>query len=239
MLTLRFLLKLQTRPLESHSREGNSPPRPLCRPGGSARAGHCSPSGVFGSVEAPAWSLLAGTRRLRAFRCRARAASPASNAHVPFTPGCTADRGGYSIIAEHLVAFGYAVRNTCCLLSKAGYRGGCTWAQYLSASRFPQRSVVILRARAPRSPAAVPASLVVAEGIRVRAPGAAHLRCVGLRTELCPWDCLLYSARSQLQNVLGKENASTPTCPCCLQELALLRSPRYFRHGRASSRSSS
>lgn len=94
-------------------------------------------------------------------------------------------------------------------LPKAASCSGCTWAQSLSESRFPQRSVVILRVWAPRGPAAVPAGLVVTERICIRAPGAAHPRCVGLTTEPCPWDCLLHSARSRLQNVLGKENAAS------------------------------
>lgn len=69
--------------------------------------------------------------------------------------------------------------------------------------------MVILQVQPPHGPAAVPASLVVTERICIRAPGAAHPRCVGLTTEPCPWDCLLHSARSRLQNVLGKENAAS------------------------------
>lgn len=42
------------------------------------------------------------------------------------------------IIAQHLVSFGYAVRNTYCLFPKAGFGSVCTalWAPYLSESGF-------------------------------------------------------------------------------------------------------
>lgn len=115
---------------------------------------------------------------------------------------------GFLCPAEHLAAFGYAARNTAGAFPRLPLAVAALGLNP-SLSLRPRRSVVILRAWAPRGPAAVPAGLVVTERICIRAPGAAHPRCVGLTTEPCPWDCLLHSARSRLQNVLGKENAAS------------------------------